>query len=411
LIRLWRALSVWITLVALSYPLLAGESTWRGVERIVAIGDIHGDYDTYVSLLQSARIINKKLNWDAARAHLVQLGDIPDRGSSTRKIMDLLMKLERQAEKAKGKVHVLIGNHDAMNAYGDLRYATPQEFAEFRTGESEAVRQSLREQDIAEQRKRAEAAGTDFKVDDAWQSKWESEHPLGWFEHRAAYGPKGKYGQWIRGRDAIVRINDTLFVHAGVGPKYVALSVEEINEKVRQELKGTSPLAGGIVTDPEGPLWYRGLAQGEEQELSGHVSAMLDHFGVKRVVIGHTPTLTTVIPRFSGAVVLADVGLSKSYGGPPACVIVEGGKAYALHRGKQLEIPADSGKEFLEYLKSAAALDPKPSPIEKLILPLEQKLAGTENQKPFAEAQRKQKRAIVIPWLINREPGFRLSLL
>jgi hypothetical protein len=397
LTRFWRALSVLTTLLALSAPLAAGESAWRGVERIVAVGDIHGDYDTYVTLLQSARIINKKLNWDAGRTHLVQLGDVPDRGSAPRKIMDLLMKLERQAEKAKGKVHVLIGNHDAMNVYGDLRYVTPQEFAEFSTGQSADVRQSFIQQEIEEQKKRAEAAGGSFQVDDAWRSKWESEHPLGWFEHRFAYGPKGKYGQWIRSHNAVIQIDDTLFVHAGIGPKYVGMSAEEINTKIRQELEGASPLEGGVAADNDGPLWYRGFAQDDEQELSGHVSAVLNHFGVKRIVIGHTPTLTTVIPRFSGAVILADVGLSKSYGGPPACLTIERGKPYTLHRGKQLEIPADSGKGLLDYLKAAASLDPKPSPIEKMIAPLEQKLNGTEIQKPTEEAQRTRRKVPAPP--------------
>jgi hypothetical protein len=188
------------------------------------------------------------------------------------------------------------------------------------------------------------------------------------------------------------------------------MSVEEINAKIRQELEGASPLNGGVATDNEGPLWSRDLAQGDEQTLSEHVSAVLKHFGVKRVVIGHTPTLTTVMPRFSGAVIMADVGLSKYYGGPPACVIIEQGKPYALHRGKRLEIPADSGKGLLEYLKAAASLDPKPSPIEKIIAPLEQRLSGTETQKSTAEARRLRRKAPAPLGLTNTAPGFRPSL-
>jgi hypothetical protein len=91
-------------------------------------------------------------------------------------------------------------------------------------------------------------------------------------------------------------------------------------------------------------------------------------------------------------------------------VIIEHGKPYSLHRGKQLEIPADSGKGLLEYLKAAAALDPKPSPIEKIITPLEQKLSGAEIQKPTAEAPKSWRKAFPIPGLINTAPGFRPSL-
>jgi hypothetical protein len=375
--RVRRTLAVWINLVLLGAFLCAAGFPQGGVKRIVAVGDIHGDYDTLVSVLKSARIINTKLNWAGGTTRLVQLGDIPDRGSSTRRIMDLLMKLEQQAERAEGKVHVLIGNHDAMNVYGDLRYVTPQEYQEFVTEDSAAVRQSFLEREVSDLKKRAEAAGGSFQADDAWRAKWEAEHPLGWFEHRFAYGPKGKYGNWIRSHDAILKLDDTVFVHGGIGPKYAGISMEAINDRVRQELQDFSLLNGGIVTDPEGPLWYRGLVEGDEQELTEHLAAVLKSFGASRIVVGHTPTLTTIIPRFSGAVIQADVGLSKAYQGPPACLVIEKGRPYALHRGKQLEIPSDPGAGLLAYLKAAAALDPKPSPIDRLIELLQQKLSGT----------------------------------
>ena len=41
-----------------------------------------------------------------------------DRGPDSRKVMDLLMRLEGEASKTGGRVHVLIGNHEAMNVYG-----------------------------------------------------------------------------------------------------------------------------------------------------------------------------------------------------------------------------------------------------------------------------------------------------
>jgi len=39
-----------------------------------------------------------------------------------------------------------MGNHEAMNLYGDLRYVTPEEYAAFKTGDSEQVRDSYFEQ-------------------------------------------------------------------------------------------------------------------------------------------------------------------------------------------------------------------------------------------------------------------------
>ena len=67
--------------------------------------------------------------WSGGATHLVQLGDVPDRAPDTRKILDLLMRLEPQARRAGGYVHALIGNHEAMNVYGDLRYVSEGEIA------------------------------------------------------------------------------------------------------------------------------------------------------------------------------------------------------------------------------------------------------------------------------------------
>ena len=127
----------------------------------------------------------------------------------------------------------------------------------------------------------------------------------------------------------------------------------------------TTPPLGNIAEDSEGPLWYRGLASDDEALLSAHVDEVLSRFGVKHVVIGHTVTAGTVIPRHGGKVIMIDVGLSAQYGGPPACLIIEGGKPFTLHRGHKLPLPL--GTDPLPYLRAAAALDPQPSKLQSLI--------------------------------------------
>src|SRR5687768_13352063 len=122
-----------LLLLALLLAALLCGNTWEGVERVVAIGDVHGDFKQFLEVLRYADLIDGKNKWTGGKTHVVQLGDIPDRGPDTRKIMDLLIDLEKQAKKKGGMVHVLIGNHDAMNVYGDLRYTTPEEFAAFKT--------------------------------------------------------------------------------------------------------------------------------------------------------------------------------------------------------------------------------------------------------------------------------------
>src|SRR5579864_4282595 len=138
-----RAASTVVLILALAGLALArstpqqGPGVWSGVERIVAVGDVHGDYDQLEAVLKTAGLIDAQGNWAGGKTHLVQTGDILDRGPDSRKCMDLLMRLEKQAEEAGGYVHALIGNHEAMNVYGDLRYTSPGEFAAFRDEEFE----------------------------------------------------------------------------------------------------------------------------------------------------------------------------------------------------------------------------------------------------------------------------------
>ncbi len=373
-----RRVALFLPLVlAIAWTAPAQQDEWSGVERIVAVGDVHGDYDQFLTVLNQAGVVNSKGRWTGGKTHLVQTGDVPDRGPATRKILDLLMRLEREAAREGGYVHALIGNHEAMNIYGDLRYTTPEEFAAFRTRDSKRVRDAFFQQEIERlRRNRPPEGGPEF--DRPFRKEWEEKHPLGYFEHRYQFGPKGKYGRWIRKHNTVIKLNDTLFVHGGLGPGFAARSLGWINETVRGELKDFSRLKEGIAIDPGGPLWYRGLAQGDEQELEGHVASLLAHYGVRRIVVGHTPTAGTVIPRFGGRVVLIDVGLSQAYGGRQACLLIDGGTAYTLHRGRKLKLPQDSGAGLLEYLKEAAALDPPPSPLDGLIRQLEAAAAASE---------------------------------
>ncbi len=361
------ALAGILVFLATTRPAGSAEGDAAQPERIVAVGDVHGDYDQFVRLLRAVGLIDEKDRWTGGKTHLVQTGDVLDRGPDSRKVMDLLQKLERPARRAGGAVHALIGNHEAMNVYGDLRYVSPGEYEAFRSSRSAEIRSQFYEQHVEELKRNPPAAGLP-EFDKAFREKWEAEHPLGYFEHRVAFGPNGDYGKWIRGSEAVIRVGDTLFLHGGVGPKYADSSVDEINRRILEELKDFSKLREGIVLDSEGPLWYRGLAQESEAALQDHVQHVLKTFGVKRLVVGHTPQPGVVMPRFGGQVILIDIGLSQAYGGNFACLILEQGKAYAFHRGQKLELPASSdSQQVLGYLEKAAALDPSPSPIAPLI--------------------------------------------
>ncbi len=299
----------------------AQKAVFSGVDRIVAVGDVHGDLAAFMEVLRAAKVVDSSGKWIGGKTNLVQIGDLPDRGPDTRKVIELLQNLEKQAKKAGGAIHVLIGNHDAMNMYGDLRYTTAAEFAEFKSDKSAELRDAFYQQ-LLEQKKPADPA--------AFKAKFDKETPLGWVEHRQAWEPKGPIGRWTASHPAVLKINDTLFVHAGLSPRMAALTIEEINKSVRTELLEPAKLQGGLAMAEDGPLWWRGIAQGPEEPMSAHVDTLLKNFGVARIVIGHTPTKAAIKPRFGGRVVDIDVGLSQSYSGPKDCLIIEGSQVSTL---------------------------------------------------------------------------------
>ena len=362
-----RAAWVLLLLLVPRVPAAAQEDVWTGVERVVAVGDVHGDFDQLVSVLRAASLIDDQNKWTGGKAHLVQTGDVMDRGPDSRKAMDLLMKLEEEAAAAGGAVHALIGNHESMILYGDFRYLSPGEIASFRDADSEKLREEVWQERLEEARKN----GT--KLDDAARKRWEAENPLGLEELRRAFGPAGVYGKWIRGHNAVIRIDGTIFLHGGISPKYANWTVRKINERVRVELQDFTQLRGGIVQDDEGPLWYRGLAM---QSVEPHVRTVLKNYGVERIAIGHTFTEGAIVPRFGGKVLQIDIGLCRIYDPKlrNACLEIEKGKPRVIHRGKRLELPGDSDRDLLRYFKEAAALDPAPSPLAPRIAELERRL-------------------------------------
>jgi hypothetical protein len=279
--------------------------------------------------------------------------------------MDLLMRLEKEARKAGGAVHSLVGNHEAMNMLGDLRYAVPEEFAAFKTSDSRRLQEGFFAR-IEEQRR------LEKKPPPTPEEKrgWEKDYPLGYVEHRRAFLPDGRYGSWIAKQNAVIRIGETLFLHGGLGPKYADFSLRDLNERIRAELGEPDPATALVANDQEGPLWFRALAQGDPA-LAGHLEAVLRRHGCRRMVVGHTPTEGLIFPRYGGRLVEIDVGLARAYGGPPAAFVLEAGGAFALHRGRRLPLPDGDGEPLLRYAREVAVLEPDRSRLAGLIARIE----------------------------------------
>ena len=363
-LRRWLLVTI---LCAIALPGLAAsiQDDWQGVERIVAIGDIHGDYDNYMAVLKNAGVVNRRGRWAAGKTHVVQVGDIPDRGPDTLKIIEHLQKLEKQSKKAGGRLHLLIGNHEHMNITGDLRYVHPGEYEAFETRNSKQLRNNYYAyvvNTLEQQREALLASGGDPSnlpvVDDDFKRDWYAEHPLGFVEHRLAWQQGGELFEWIAAHNTVIRINDVLFLHGGLSAELLPLSITDINERVRAELNREDFEGEPLGTADNGPLWYRGLARGDEVAERAALSSVLDHFGAKMIVLGHTPDLNAITPRFGGEVVIIDTGISAYYGGHLASLLIEDGAVTAIHGQHRLPLPKDTS-EILPYFEALAAEMPE----------------------------------------------------
>ncbi|MBL8550086.1 MAG: metallophosphoesterase [Hyphomonadaceae bacterium] len=345
-------------LAALTSPAFA-QSSWSNVARVVVIGDLHGDYPKFEDMIRSAGLVDARGDWVGGQTHLVQLGDVPDRGPDTRRILDHLMRLERQAEHAGGRVHALIGNHEGMMMLGDLRYTVAGEFAAFADRRS-ANRRDAYYRRVVQYLRAQKSKEPPPAFDAAYRAQFDAAHPLGWVELRAAWSKSGAYGRFTLSHNAVIRIDDTLYLHGGIGPAYAASDPDTINRGVRAALEAENE--ADPVLSEAGPLWYRGLAMNEEAAETPNLQAVLAHYGVSRIVVGHTKRAPTILPRFGGRVILTDVLVPSGAADPHAYLVKEGAALFTVHRGTRVPLTGDT----CAYLGAIAALDPQPSPVAPL---------------------------------------------
>lgn len=317
-----RTLLVTLT-IALSIPAARAE-------RVVAIGDIHGDYDAYVAILTEAGLVDDRLRWRGGDTVLVQLGDVPDRGPDSRKILDHLMRLEKQAKRRGGRVIALIGNHEAMNVTGDLRYVHPGEYAAFVSGRSESIRDRFFDQ-VKEQYAASLLTKDPTLTAEAIRARFDALHPLGYVEHRRAWRPEGEYGKWVVDNDAVTLIDGTLFVHGGMSERWIEISLDAINFAASEALSG-SEADVEIVASETSPLWYRGNVAGTP-ESEAEVDRILATYGAERIVVGHTPQLQGIRSFYGGKVIAADTGMSNHYGGTRSWLLLDEGSIIAVDNG------------------------------------------------------------------------------
>ena len=307
--------------LAVAAPALAAVSTPVPVHRIVAIGDLHGDFAAWRDIVRAAQLIDNEGHWIGGTTVLVQTGDAVDRGPNSLKVIQDLMRLQREAANASGQVVALVGNHEAMNITGDLRYVSAGDYAAFADSMSARRREDAYESNkkVIEKSYRQQDPNMSG---DAIKQAWFQATPLGSIEHRIAWNPHGTIGRWIVGNPAVVLLDGNLFVHGGISPAYTHLSIADINSQVADALKTKATDPQAIINDPLGPLWYRGLVPDEpsspnpaEPPVEDQLRSILSAYGAKRIVIGHTPSLSGIVMLYGGRLIRIDTGITSVYGG------------------------------------------------------------------------------------------------
>jgi hypothetical protein len=219
------------------------------------------------------------------------------------------------------------------------------------------------------------------------REQWMQAYPPGCLEYREALSPSGTYGKWLREKNIAGEVAGMLFMHAGINPSRPApRSIDEVNDRARDEIRKVDNFRQRLVKqrmgvpsftlqqvldvaiwqlerasqamtqakaegkemppldlpflreaqelleipkwsliDPEGPLWFRGYAQWDEEKTAPQVTAFLDQMKLTRVLVGHTPTNDRKMhARYGGRVVVMDTGMLQAYfmGNPSALEII-----------------------------------------------------------------------------------------
>jgi hypothetical protein len=323
---------------------------WTGIKKIVAIGDLHGDYDNFIEILKGVKIVDDSLRWIGGETHFVQTGDILDRGPDARKIFDLIMALEREAEEAGGMVHMLVGNHEEMNITGiaidNPRYVTVEQFLSFLPDGFKKKKEKNFKKNFEKNNNNFKDSAYETELKNYWTNVLKKDKTAK-FEYIQFFNDN--YGKWIIEHNAVIKINDTVFVHGGISKRYSEMSLKDINSQLRWELKEFRlALKRGkalrskpkIVYDQRGPLWYRGLAQEDEEGFAEEVQTILDNLGVKHMVIAHTPQRGSravseeYVTRFDESIYIIDTGISEVYGGFLSALIIEDGDIWLWPEGE-----------------------------------------------------------------------------
>lgn len=252
------------------------QQNFKGVSKIAILSDIHGQHDLFIKLLQANNIIDAQRNWSYGVGHFVLVGDVFDRGNQVTETLWFLYKLEQQAAKSGGKVHLLLGNHEIMVLKGDLRYVSEK-------------------------------------------YEWISDQ-IG-LPYDELFGTATLMGEWLRTKPVAISINDIAFSHAGFSPQFAnkgfdieltnKLFHERIIDHEKSSISNNDTLTFMVKSD--GPIWYRGYFK-DDTFTKEKAEEILDAMGMTNIVVGHT-SMDKVISHYDGLIYSVDSSIKKGDSG------------------------------------------------------------------------------------------------
>lgn len=270
------------------------------VKRVIAIGDIHGDYNLAVKSFKLANLIDDDLNWiaDPEDTVVVQVGDqidscrpipgvydcrkkrYPGDSADDIKCFNFFNEMNEKAQHVGGAVYSLLGNHELMNSQAKFPYVSYENYYNF----------SYEDNGI------------------------EYFGPKG---RKNAFKPGGPLAKMLAcNRLSVLVIGSTMFVHAGVLP-VLAKRLENLNFDAETKLKYLNAIVRKwllhkleeetdiknkilfIDNDKLSPFWTRIYGSIPENinlntnECFNSVKKTMEVFKIGHIVVGHTPQLFT----------------------------------------------------------------------------------------------------------------------
>lgn len=252
-------------------------------QRLVCVGDVHGDYKALKDFLEIAGVLSFEKSkssstnnstdnstkysalpvednpvWAGNNTILVQCGDILDRGSQELACYQLLAQLSHQAKAQGGRVVCLYGNHEALNAMGLFQYATSdaeyegvigklvdhqldRHYSDISSGEEEEEDDDDQAQDDDGNESSVKGTSNETIVNATtvagWRTQYVENQPARW----AAYEPNGLLSRSLMANLKVaITVGRTLCVHGGLTKEHLEEygGITGLNQKARAYILG-----------------------------------------------------------------------------------------------------------------------------------------------------------------------------